>query len=95
MVIIVLATSGTLHSLSCGGKVVVRVKYEQRPEKELLKFPEEAVKHFRTLLSYAMGVWYTEMDQAGWFCAIFYFIHIILDVSSINLGMVKRRRVGL
>lgn len=95
MVIIVLATSGTLHSLSGGGKVVVRVKYEQRPEKELLKFPEEAVKHFRTLLSYAMGVWYTEMDQAGWFCAIFYFIHIILDVSSINLGMVKRRRVGL
>lgn len=42
---IVLATSGMLRSLSGGGKAVLKVKYRQRPENELLKFPEETAKH--------------------------------------------------
>jgi len=44
MVKVMFAALGTLHSLSGGGKVVARVKYQQRPEKELLKFPEETAK---------------------------------------------------
>lgn len=36
-----------------------------------------------------MDVRYTEMEKADRFDTIFYFIHTIQDVSSINLGMVR------
>lgn len=86
MVKITLAISGTLHSLSGGGKVIVRAKYQQRPEKQLFKFPEETDKYSER--SCVVGVWYTEMDQALCSYTILYFIHTVLDVFSVNLGMV-------
>lgn len=85
MVKITLAISGTVQSLSGGGKLIVGAKYQQRPEKELFKFPEETDKYSER--SCVVGLWYTEMDQAVCFYTIF--IHTVLDVFSVNLGMVE------